>query len=98
MVSSIVILSVVVRSVTAPVGRPPDQKKASIEPSFIACTDSSTPRPWRLMPLFGSMPAASKIRSAMISVPEFGAPTETRLPSRSSIDLMPEPALATTWV
>ena len=96
--SSSVILSVVVRSVTAPVGRPPDQKNASIEPSFIACTDSSTPRPWRLMPLLGSILAASSTRSAMTSVPELGAPTETRLPLRSSIDLMPEFALATTWV
>ena len=34
----------------------------------------------------------------MISVPEFGAPTETVLPLRSSIDSMPESALTTTWV
>ena len=50
------------------------------------------------MPFLGSIPAASKIRSAMISVPELGAPTDTRLPFRSSIDLMPEFPLATTWV
>ena len=46
----------------------------------------------------GSSPATSISRSAMISVPEFGAPTETVLPFRSSIDSMPESALTTTCV
>ena len=35
---------VAARSVTAAVGTPPTQKKASIFRSFIALTDSATPR------------------------------------------------------
>ena len=88
----------VARSVTAAVGTPPDQKNASIEPSRIACADSPTPRPRLWMSSSGSSPATSIIRSAMISVPEFGAPTETVLSFRSSIDSMPESALTTTCV
>ena len=86
------------RSVMAAVGTPPDQKNASIEPSRIAWADSPTPSPRLEMSSSGSRPATSIIRSAMISVPEFGAPTETVLPLRSSIDSMSESALTTTWV
>ena len=62
------------RSVIPPVGRPPDQNIASIEPSFMPSTvlPSSVRCAW--MSLAGSSPAALSIRLAITSVPEFGAP------------------------
>ena len=90
--------SVVARSVTAPVGTPPDQKNASIEPSRIAWTDSPTPSPRLAMSSSGSRPATSSRRSAITSVPEPGEPTETVLSRRSSSFSMPESALTTTCV
>jgi hypothetical protein len=90
--------SVVTRSVTAPVGTPPDQKKPSIDPSRSAWTDSPTPS-WRLvMSSSGSRPATSSRRRAITSVPEPGDPTEIVLPTMSSIVSMSESALTTTWV
>ena len=77
--------SVVARSVIAPVGRPPDHTKASIEPSRSAAVDSPTPIARRVTSLSGSRPATSISRSPITSVPELGAPIETVLPFRSSI-------------
>ena len=90
--------SVVARSVTAPVGTPPDQKNASIDPSRSACVDSPTPS-WRfVMSSSGSRPATSSSRSAITSVPEPGEPTDTVRPRMSSIVSIPESALTATWV
>jgi hypothetical protein len=44
------------------------------------------------------MPAPLKMSRALSSVPDFGAPTATRLPLRSARVLMPESALATIWM
>ena len=87
---------VLARSVTAAVGRPPTQKKASILPSLIAFTDSATPRRSRFMSLSLSRPAASITRNAITSVALPGEPVETRLPFRSAILLMPRPSTVTT--
>jgi hypothetical protein len=90
--------SVVVRSVIAPVGTPPDQKKASIEPSRSAATDSPTPSPLAEMSSSGSSPATASRRFAITSVPEFGEPIETLCPRRSSSVRMPESAIVATCV
>jgi hypothetical protein len=44
------------------------------------------------------MPFAFRIACAFTSVPEPGAPIETRLPRRSSSELMPLPSRATMWI
>src|SRR5215212_8351073 len=69
------ILSVDARSVIAPVGTPPPQKNASIVPSRIASTDSSTPSCSLSMPASGSTPASVRILSVLTSVAELGVPT-----------------------
>ena len=72
--------SVVARSVTAPVGTPPDQKNASIDPSRSACDglpDAELPR--LSMSSSGSSPATSSSRSAITSVPEPGRADGDRL-------------------
>ena len=81
------------RSVTAAVGMPPTQKKASILRSLMALTDSATPRRSRFMSLSRSRPAASMTRNAMTSVAPPGEPVETRLPLRSPIFSMPVPSI-----
>ena len=82
----------------APVGRPPDHTKASIEPSRSAALDSPTPIARRVTSASGSSPATSISRRPITSVPELGAPIETVLPLRSSICSIPESFLATTCV
>ena len=84
------------RSVTAAVGRPPTQKKASILRSFSAFTDSATPRRSRFMSLSLSRPAASMTRNAITSVALPPEPVETRLPLRSAILVMPVASIVTT--
>ncbi len=71
------------RSVSAAVGRPPDQKKAS---SFFACSWSAaspTPSIEERTSLSGSRPAASSSRRVTRFTPDFGCPTPTRSPRRS---------------
>ena len=86
------------RSTIAAVGRPPDQMKASILLSLIAPTDSATLSFSRLTSFSGSMPYASRSRSAMSSVPLPGAPVEILFPFRSLIFSIPLPWTVTTWV
>ena len=81
-----------------PVGRPPDQNMASIEPSFMPSTVLPSSVRWAWTSLLGSSPAASNIRLAITSVPEFGDPVDTRLPRMSAIELMPASLRAITWV
>src|SRR5580765_5287843 len=76
---------VLARSVTAAVGRPPTQKKASILRSLSADADSATPSRSRRMSLSLSRPAASMTRKAMTSVALPPEPVDTRLPFRSAI-------------
>ena len=77
------------RSVTAAVGKPPTQKKASILRSLTAFTDSATLKRSRLTSLSLSKPAASSKRNAITSVALPGAPVLMRLPFKSFIVLMP---------
>ena len=86
------------RSVTAEVGSPPTQKKASILWSLMALTDSAAPSRSRFMSLSLSRPAASMTRNAMTSVALPGEPVDTRLPLRSAIVLMPVPSIVTTCI
>ena len=83
-------------SVIAPVGTPPDQKKASICPRSSASADSVTPSCSRLNARRGTF-ATSSIRSATTWVPESGEPTLTRLPLRSASVPMRELPRVTTW-
>src|SRR6267143_1429465 len=76
---------VLARSVTAAVGSPPTQKKASILRSLSAFTDSATPSRSRFMSRSLSRPAASMTRNPITSVALPGDPVETRLPLRSAI-------------
>ena len=85
----ILVPGVLARSVTAAVGRPPTQKKASILLSFMALTDSATPSRSRLTSLSLSMPAASRMRKAITSVALPGEPVEMCLPFRSASLLTP---------
>src|SRR6516162_4622390 len=64
-ISLIFTFGVAPRSVTAAVGNPPTQKKASILRSLSALTDSATPSRSRLMSLSLSRPAASMTRNAI---------------------------------
>ena len=84
------------KSVTAAVGKPPTQKKASILRSFTALTDSATLKRSRLTSLSLSRPADSSRRNAMTSVALPGAPVLMRLPLRSFMVLMPVPSTVTT--
>ena len=80
-----------------PVGRPPDQMSASIEPSFMPCTLSG--RPSRACSTSSAVRSfTSSRRRAMTSVPEFGEPVETLLPARSAIEAMPASARTKTCV
>src|ERR1041384_6571622 len=67
-ISLILMPGVLARSVTAAVGRPPTQKKASILRSLSAEADSATPSRSRRMSRSLSRPAASMTRKAMTSV------------------------------
>ena len=77
------------RSVTAAVGKPPTQKKASILRSLIAFTDSAAPKRSLLISLSLSKPAASSKRKAITSVALPGLPVLTCFPFRSAVVLIP---------
>ena len=86
------------RSVTPPVGRPPDQTKPSIEPSFIASTVLPSSSRCGRTSVSGLSPAACSSRLAITSVPDFGDPVEIRLPRKSAIVVIPDDRWTTTWV
>ena len=86
------------RSVTPPVGSPPDQKRPSIEPSFMPSTVLVRSSRCACTSVAGSTPAAVSSRLAMTSVPDLGEPVEIRLPAMSCIVAMPASARTTTWV
>ncbi len=65
------------------VGSPPDQKKASRRPAASACADSRTPKR-ATCTAEGAPSATASMRVAFSSVPEPGAPTDTRRSRRSA--------------
>lgn len=84
-------------SCTAPVGRPPDQKKASSRSSISLAGIVSIPAETGVMSPAGSTPAAVISRSATRRTPDPFWPTPTRLPRRSATFWIFEPLGTISW-
>ena len=77
---------------------PADCKVASSCRFFISSDRFGERQVLDLAEVVVAMPAALRMARALSSVPDFGAPTDRRLPFRSSSVLMPESAVATIWM
>src|SRR5699024_3143676 len=93
-IGSITTSEVACNSSTAPVGVPAVMNAASIFPSLIPPADSPKSKFCASISSI-VISCTSTICSALIYVPEPGAPTETFLPSKSSTDSIPESSTVT---
>ncbi len=82
--------------VTAELGRPPDQKKASIRPSRSWVAQSSMPSGASVRS-FAVRPESCSTRSAISATPESGWPVPTRMPRRSWTEWIGESVGTTSW-
>ena len=78
--------------------RPADCSVVSSWRFFIRSTDSPEGQVLDLVEILVRHAGGAKDARALSSVPDFGAPTEMRLPFRSASVLMPESTLATIWM